>query len=133
MKIREILCEGLSHGEAKKIIKKFLQFTKKELGLEKLPRIKIHTDTKNSVERRSFASYGNGEVNISISNRHINDCCRSIAHEIIHYTQDLAGVLNADSGKDGSEHENEANASAGIIMRKWAKLYPKLFATPPVE
>jgi len=133
MKIREILSEGLSHDKATKIIKKFLHFVQQELDLEKLPNINLHTDSKNSVERKSFASYGNGEVNISIANRHINDCLRSLAHEIIHYTQDIAGVLTHESGNDGSEHENEANAKAGILMRKWAKLYPKLFSTPPIS
>ena len=127
MKIREILSEGLSHDKATKIIKKFLHFVQQELDLEKLPNINLHTDSKNSVERKSFASYGNGEVNISIANRHINDCLRSLAHEIIHYTQDIAGVLTHESGNDGSEHENEANSFSGVMTRKFGRQYPEFY------
>ncbi|NCZ83780.1 MAG: hypothetical protein EBX64_11705 [Betaproteobacteria bacterium] len=37
------------------------------------------------------------------------------------------GVLRSDSGEDGSEHENEANAKAAVIMRLWGKMNPELF------
>jgi hypothetical protein len=41
--------------------------------------------------------------------------------------------LNADSGKDGSPHENEANAQAAVVMRKWGKMHPELFQQESVE
>jgi hypothetical protein len=30
-------------------------------------------------------------------------------------------------GEDGSDIENEANAVAGIIIRKWGKLHPEIY------
>jgi hypothetical protein len=32
-----------------------------------------------------------------------------------------------DAGDDGSEFENEANASAGVLMRQYGKRHPELF------
>jgi Zn-dependent peptidase ImmA (M78 family) len=78
-------------------------------------------------------SYGGHKINLTIKNRHIMDCCRTLAHELVHYRQDLNNELNNDSGKDGSPHENEANYIAGIIMRKWGKMHPELFQQESVE
>ena len=33
----------------------------------------------------------------------------------------------AEDGNDGSDIENEANAVAGIIMRKYGKLHPEIY------
>jgi hypothetical protein len=57
------------------------------------------------------------------------DVCRTLAHELVHYKQDLDKQLeDDDAGATGSPQENEANAEAAVIMRNWGKKHPELFA-----
>ena len=135
MKIYEILTEGLKRDSAEKIIDSFIQFAAKELEIDELPNINILDDNKYSMEYSSFGGYrpDDKSITITVKNRHINDVLRTLAHEIVHYKQDLNGELKPDSGRDGSPEENEANARAAVTMRKWGKLHPKLFGEPPIE
>jgi Zn-dependent peptidase ImmA (M78 family) len=61
--------------------------------------------------------------------RAIIDVCRSIAHELVHHKQNLEGrITNSESdGADGSPIENEANAVAGVIIRKWGRIHPEVY------
>jgi putative chitinase len=129
MRFDDIICEEETQDQQDhvEIIKDFLDFSAARLGLKKLPKITLITNTDHAVRRKSFGGYGSGEIEIMIANRHIMDVMRTLAHELVHYKQDMAGVLTPDSGRDGSEHENEANARAAVIMRLWAKMNPELF------
>lgn len=133
MKVHEILTEGLSRNNATSIISKFIEFATSELGLQELPDIEMQDGNDRSVEFRSFGGYGDKHITVTLSNRHIMDVCRTLAHELVHYRQDLNNELTPDSGKDGSDHENEANAQAAVIMRKWGKMHPNLFKQQAVE
>lgn len=133
MKIREILTESITHDAAKIIVIDFVKFAKRELELSELPKIILHTDSSRSSTYSSFGSYGGGEINLTITNRHINDCLRTLAHELVHFKQDINNQLNNDSGKDGSPEENEANAQAAVIMRKWGKMNPDFFKYTAIE
>lgn len=126
------LNESISFDQSKKIISKFLKFAQDQLDLDKLPKIHLLTDSEHSVEQSSFGGYSNGHVYLTIKNRHINDCLRSLAHELVHYKQDLAGELHPGSGQDGSPEENEANAQAAVVLRKWGKLHPGLFGASAI-
>jgi Zn-dependent peptidase ImmA (M78 family) len=44
-----------------------------------------------------------------------------LAHELTHYKQDLEGRIDENSGEAGSDIENEANATAAVIMRNYGK------------
>lgn len=133
MKIREILTESLSQGDAKQIIANFIQFAKTQLEIDQIPRITLFSDNKHGSEFRSFGGYGNRKIMLTIANRHIMDVCRTLAHELVHFRQDIRGQLNPNSGDDGSPEENEANAMAAVIMRKWGKLHPELFSQSAIE
>lgn len=113
----------------KKELKNFLEFCASELNLDKIPPIIILNQPISSGEYNSFAAYSLSKkaIYIYIKNRHILDICRSLAHELVHYRQDLNNVLTAESGKTGSEHENEANATAGKLLRQYGKDRPELF------
>jgi len=133
MKVHEILTEGLQYNKATRIIDKFIEFAASELQLDELPDIDLQDGNEISVKHKSFGGYGNKHITVTLSNRHIMDCCRTIAHELVHYRQDLNNELTPDSGKDGSPHENEANALAAVVMRKWGQKHPNLFKQPAVE
>jgi hypothetical protein len=133
MKIHEILTEGLSHKRAEIIIDAFVKFAKNHLNLDQTPSITLNTNPQISATNKSFGGYGNGRIQVSISNRHINDCLRSLAHEMVHFKQDLNNELKADSGNDGSDIENFANSEAAVIMRKWGKQHPNLFKAQAID
>jgi len=136
MKVREILTEGLDKRDTYKILHDFVRFAAEDLDLKSLPKFDFAFDTKRSVEHHSFGGYAPGaeHITITVKNRHINDVCRTLAHELVHYSQDLKKELDDDeAGATGSPQENEANARAAVIMRNWGKLHPDLFSKESID
>ena len=116
----------ISRIQFNSILKKFIVFLKRELSLTiDIPYILID-DPDFSKENRAFGMMNSdGIVYISIINRHPLDILRTVAHEYVHYKQSIKRV--AMNPNPGSPSENEANAKAGEIMRKYGKLHPELF------
>jgi hypothetical protein len=52
---------------------------------------------------------------------------RTLAHELVHRKQGIEGRLFAGAGADGTDIENEANAEAAVIMRRFGKANPIIF------
>ncbi len=80
---------------------------------------------------KTFAFYSIGEhlVAVYALERHTLDIFRSLAHELVHYKQDLHSEITPDEmgdENDGVKIEDEANAVAGVIMRKFTRLHPNL-------
>ena len=133
MKARDILMEGMNKKDTYVILLKFIEFAARHLDLNTLPKFDFMFDTKRSIEHKSFGGYGGEHISITVKNRHIMDVCRTLAHELVHFKQDLDGRIEPESGKDGSPIENEANAEAAVIMRKWGKMHPELFDKLSIE
>jgi hypothetical protein len=130
MKVTEILTEGLNKKDTFAILHEFVRFAAEDLELKSLPEFDFKFDSRSSVERKSFGGYQPGaeHITITVKNRHINDVCRTLAHELVHYSQDLKKELEDDgAGATGSPQENEANARAAVIMRNWGKKHPDYF------
>jgi len=130
MKVKEILTEGMAKRDTYKILLDFIKFAAEDLELKSLPKFDFVFNSKRSVEHKSFGGYmpGAKHITITVLNRHINDVCRTLAHEMVHYSQDLKNELDDDdAGTTGSPQENEANARAAVIMRNWGKLHPDYF------
>lgn len=89
----------------------------------------ISYDETEAAEMASFGKYTphTGEIRVVATNRNLADVLRTLAHEMVHYKQHKEGRLKADSNGDGSEIENEANAQAAIIMRKFGRDNPIIF------
>lgn len=106
----------------------FVNYAKKYLGID--DDIEVVLAFERTADLKTTAYYSlNGFVKIYVKNRAIVDVCRSIAHELVHHLQNIEGRL-ADAlkdGEDGSPIENEANAVAGIIIRKYGKLHPEIY------
>jgi hypothetical protein len=129
MKVTEILTESLEKRDTYKILLDFIRFASEDLELKSLPKFQFHFDDKRSVENKSFGGYGGEHINITVKNRHVMDVCRTLAHELVHYKQDLNHELDGENpGATGSPQENEANARAAVIMRNWGKKHPNLFS-----
>ena len=108
------------------ILKRFIVFLKRELSLTiDIPYVLID-DADFSKKNGAFGMMNSdGIIYISIINRHPLDILRTVAHEFVHYKQSIKRlVMNSNPG---SPSENEANAKAGEIMRKYGKLHPELF------
>jgi hypothetical protein len=106
----------------------FVNFAKEHLGIN--DDIKVSLAFERTPELTTTAYYNlDGHLCVYAKNRAIIDICRSIAHELVHHKQNLEGrLLDAvKDGDDGSPIENEANAVAGVIIRKWGKLHPEIY------
>jgi Zn-dependent peptidase ImmA (M78 family) len=55
------------------------------------------------------------------------DLLRTLAHELVHRKQSEDGRIDYNSGKTGSEIENEANAMAGVLLRKFGKQNEEIY------
>lgn len=112
------------------IVAKFIRFADEKLGLNgDLPKIEVSYDSKVAQDMHSFGKYvpEKNELLIVAANRNLADVLRTLAHELVHCSQRIKGVLHDKSSETGSEHENEANALAGALMREFAQQYPIIF------
>ena len=115
------------------LVQEFIQHTATELGIDPVPEIHLHTDPEWSTRNQSFGRYDprSHTLNVSMPNRHILDVLRTVAHELVHCSQNQQhNGLPDDAGETGSRWENDANARAGIIMRDWANSHPEHFELP---
>jgi len=115
------------------LVQEFIQHTAMELGIDPVPEIHLHTNPAWSTNNHSFGRYDphSHTLNVSMPNRHILDVLRTVAHELVHCSQNQQhGQLPDDAGETGSDWENDANARAGIIMRDWANSHPDHFELP---
>lgn len=104
-------------------VKRFLPWVARELDIKDLPKIKLLDQPMNN----SFGTYDSAEncLYLVTGGRHPVDVLRTLAHELTHHKQNLAGVLDAHSGQTGTDEENEANANAGIVMRNFNAEHPE--------
>ena len=125
------LNEALLPKEKKiEVINNFVKFVGKKLKFSKeLPDIILSDDEKEAQTMHSFGKYTPElkEIRVVIANRNLADILRTLVHELVHYWQNLRGVLKADSNNTGSPDENEANALAGALMREFGKMNSIIF------
>ena len=115
---------GLAEGNRQSNLIDFVNFCKDQLSLKSSPPIKFVSDTEDT----TFGYFDNDTKGIVIQNtgRHQMDVMRTVAHELVHYKQDQTYDRELN-GEDGSPDENQANALAGVILRRWGQKNPTLF------
>ena len=113
----------------KTTIQDFINFCINELELQKEINLRLRRDPQWSARNKTFGRYNSttNELEIGLNGRHIMDVLRTIAHELVHQKQNEVAPVPDDAGKDGSPYENEANAQAGVLMRKYGSSHPELF------
>ena len=111
------------------MIHKFIDFARLELGLKVLPRIELIDDSNMAKDMRSLGGYNpsSNRLLVITNNRLTADILRTLAHELVHRKQDEDGRINYESGKTGSEIENEANAKAGVLLRDFGKQHEEIY------
>ncbi len=116
------------------ILKKFLVFLKRELRLNYDVPIILIDDVEYAKKIQAFGEISDKNViRVSIINRHPMDIMRTLAHEYVHYKQHMEKGIHHGSSKAGSLSENQANAKAGELIRKYANLHPELFDLMPLR
>ena len=106
------------------LIKEFIKFAVKELGLNQLPSgLTISYDADKAKDNKSMGYFNpeNSKVWLYVKDRIPADYLRTLAHELVHRKQAEDNRLDINSGDTGSEIENEANAMAGVLLRKFGK------------
>jgi hypothetical protein len=113
----------------KNIIQDFVNFCINELELQKEINLRLRRDPEWCVRNKTFGRYNDttNELEVGLGGRHIMDILRTIAHELVHQKQNEMAPVPDDAGEDGSPYENEANARAGVLMRKYGSKHPELF------
>ena len=134
MKITELLVEGQeSKATFVDMFKKFLPLAMEILEIDRLPKMNFEPEVQSG-SQPSFGMYDNEEkiLHVAILNRHPVDILRTVAHELVHYRQDIRNELNDQSGATGSPEENQAHEIAGVIMRHFNKQYPEFLRSHPI-
>ena len=75
----------------------------------------------NNITTTAVYEVGNNTCKIYAKNRALVDICRSIAHEMTHMMQDETGLLAGHIQDAGGFHEDQANARAGELIKRFAK------------
>lgn len=111
-------------------IQEFIKYACKNLEIQKVPRsLTLSYDTNQVKDRRSFGYFdpNNQKVWVYVKNRNMADILRTLAHELVHHKQNLDGRISYESGKTGSDIENEANAKAGVLLRDFGKQNDEIY------
>ena len=112
--------EQINRKSLQDVMDRFIPFVQKELGVKDLPEINMISSAE-SQKMKSFGCWDGEKITLNPDGRHPMDVMRTLAHELVHATHGHTDV------EDGSDDENEANAKAGILMRKFARANPDLF------
>lgn len=111
----------------KELVKEFIKFVAKELQLQKLPAAIKFASTGYAKNQLSFGTYLPSEDTITVvsEGRHLVDVLRTLGHELVHHKQREDDKTM--DGTTGSDLENEANAVAGVLMRKFRTIKPEMY------
>ena len=107
------------------------QFAQKKMGFKKPPALNLVSDEGNASKPLGKTAYYDPQslsVTIYTDNRHTKDILRSLAHELVHHTQNENGMLNdsgyhgagyAQKNKDLRQSEKEAYLKGNMCFRDW--------------
>ena len=109
--------------EKKKKLNDFVKFCKDELSLKTVPIISIQNGRGKLVTTANYDyTKENKIIKVNAKGRALVDVMRSIAHELVHHSQWEQGKLKVKPPDIGGEIEDEANAVAGQIIKKFSKI-----------
>jgi len=129
MKLINILKESIVYraqieSNDKKMVEDFVEFIKKELSIKEDIDIILQND-KSGIKTTAVYNYGGGEkstIKVYCKDRQLVDILRSIAHEMTHHMQFENGQLEEKPANVGGPIEDEANARAGELIKKFAQM-----------
>ncbi len=119
--------------QLKPLMGKLCTFAKDRMGFKHPPKLFLKSDAENSqmaLGRTAHYDPDKESITLYITNRHPKDILRSLAHELVHHTQNLRGDLApekmGDMGKNyaqDNDHmrnmEKEAYLQGNMCFRDW--------------
>lgn len=132
LRFKQMILEDMQHEQMVQAhVDDFVNHARQHLELEDLPAVELVNSKQQAYDNTSFGGYYPDlkMIKLNIAGRHPVDVLRTLAHELVHYKQDMAGKLTdiAMAGETGSTFENEANAEAGIMIRNYGRRNPKIY------
>lgn len=114
---------GLNFDKEKKyLLKKFINFCIDELDIEgEFKAYIVDNREKYGIVTTAFYKDSKKELVVYGKNRMLGDIMRSIAHELTHKRQYEEDRVKHPVQDVGGEIEDEANAKAGAIIKKFIK------------
>ena len=107
----------------KSFIEKFLRFLQSEYPIKSDIKIRFLGDREGQMSTGSRTE--GSEIKVLAKGRLNRDIMRTLAHEWVHEHQRT--ILKRDKGPDiGGQNEDEANAFAGQLIKKFEKKFPDL-------
>jgi hypothetical protein len=113
------------------LIKKLYLYVKKQLQFPVDASLTFLINNKNAANPLGKTAYYSPEekkVSVYITNRHIKDIMRSLAHELVHHSQNCRGEFNdvqpqtaqyAQQDQHLREMEREAYEVGNMMFRDW--------------
>ena len=117
------------------MVKRFYPYAQKYLGFDKPATIVYESDPANAQDPLGKTAHyqpGNYTVTLYVDGRHPKDLLRSLAHELVHHTQNCRGDLTPEklgemgdgyAQTDGHLRKMEQEAYASMVMRDWEDQY----------
>lgn len=121
--------------QMKPLLKSFVPFAQKKMGFDQPVRINFASDHQNAANplgKTAFYDPNVSEVTIFTDQRHPKDILRSLAHELIHHTQNCRGKFDKkpEMGEDYFQYnsymremEREAYEKGNMCFRDWEEKY----------
>jgi hypothetical protein len=126
---------NLDMKQMKPLLKSFVPFAQKKMGFDRPVRINFASDHQNAVNplgKTAFYDPNVSEVTIFTDQRHPKDVLRSLAHELVHHTQNCRGKFDKkpEMGEDYFQYnsymremEREAYEKGNMCFRDWEEKY----------
>ena len=106
------------------MISDFIERCNKELGIDEECSYRIYfvdDRKKHGIKTTAFYDPRDNTIKIYSKGRMIIDCLRSLAHEMTHMMQQEKGLITGPVKDEGGFHEDQANAKAGLIVKRFIK------------
>jgi hypothetical protein len=119
--ISENLTDMVENLEA---ISDFIERCNKELGIDENCDYSIYfvdDRQKHGIKTTAYYDPSDNTIKIYAKGRMIIDCLRSLAHEMTHMMQQERGLITGPVKDEGGFHEDQANAKAGLIVKRFIK------------
>lgn len=119
------------HFNYEPYIQDLAKYMAKRMTLKPFPKIKLSNKTQaNLFIRTAFYDYGNSCITIYVKDRHPKDVLRSLAHELVHHSQNITGkmengMIDTERVADGNDFlnalEEEAYMKGNMLFREWTE------------
>ena len=135
----DIIIKDNNHQHNYKDYDKFINYVVDELNIENTPTIYVEKEPSSEYTGGTYRYKGGSErIKVRSKGRSLADILRSLAHELVHHKQKENGDFkNKEVIKDipevGGHIEDEANAIAGRLIKKYGKQNQDLYEQVMVD